>query len=93
MNDEDKTREQLIDELAELRQRLAAVASAPVKRQQAYEEFQKGEERFRSLIEHSYDAVVLVDATGTFTYVSPSTYRVLVHNQETFSGITRCGSC
>ena len=81
MNDEDKTREQLIDELAELRQRLTAVASAPVKRQQAYEEFQKGEERFRSLIEHSYDAVVLVDATGTFTYVSPSTYRVLSTNR------------
>lgn len=41
-------------------------------RRNAEEQLQAREERFRSLIEQSYDAVVLVDVHGTFLYVSPS---------------------
>ena len=77
MNDQDKTREQLIEELAELRQRLASVESAADRHRQLKKPFQDSEGRFHSIIQHSYDAVVLVDSSGTFTYTSPSTFRVL----------------
>jgi hypothetical protein len=50
MNDQDKSREQLIEELAELRQRLATVEPAPDWRRQLEEALNQREERFRSLI-------------------------------------------
>src|SRR5918992_482054 len=86
MNDQDKTREQLIEELAELRQRLASVESAADRHRQLKKPFQDSEERFHSIIQHSYDAVVLVDSSGTFTYTSPSTFRVLGYRAKELLG-------
>jgi PAS domain S-box-containing protein len=40
------------------------------------------EERFRKLIEHSEDAILLVDATGAVTYQSPSAERVFGYSEE-----------
>jgi two-component system, sensor histidine kinase and response regulator len=40
------------------------------------------EERFRKLIEHSADAILLVDATGAVTYQSPSAERVFGYSEE-----------
>jgi PAS domain-containing protein len=86
MNDQDKSREQLIEELAELRQRLATVEPAPDWRRQLEEALNQREERFRSLIEHSYGAIVLIDASGNFTYTSPSIHRILGYQAEELLG-------
>src|SRR5207245_1311451 len=40
---------------------------------------QRSEERFRALIEHSADAIVLLDPIGTVQYASPSITRLLGH--------------
>jgi PAS domain S-box-containing protein len=50
------------------------------------EALNQSEERFRSLIEHSYGAVVLIDANGTFTYVGPSIRRVLGYETHELLG-------
>jgi PAS domain S-box-containing protein len=41
------------------------------------QELRKSEERFRSLVEKSADATVLVSAEGALVYVSPSTSKIL----------------
>ncbi len=46
-------------------------------RKRAEEEILRRETRFRVLIENSADGVVLVDATGHFTYFSPTALRIL----------------
>ncbi len=44
------------------------------------------EKRFRSLIEHSSDAIALVEPSGRVCYASPSTQRVLGYAAERFVG-------
>jgi PAS domain S-box-containing protein len=47
--------------------------------QAALDARQRSEERFRALIEHSADAIVLLDPIGTVQYASPSITRLLGH--------------
>lgn len=60
MNDQDKSREQLIEELAELRR----FASADQARHR--------EDAFRSLASHSADCILVIGPDGRIEYVSPS---------------------
>src|ERR1035441_3101689 len=47
-------------------------------RQRALEEgLQRSEKRFRALIEHSFDAICLLDAQAVMLYASPSAERIL----------------
>lgn len=46
------------------------------------------EERFRALIENSFDAVVLVDAFSNILYASPSVKRILGYGPEEMQGKT-----
>lgn len=48
---------------------------------------QESEERFRTLIENSADAVALVDKNGKFTYVSSSVKRVLGYSSRELIGM------
>ena len=57
MKDQDKTKGQLIDELAELRQRVAELEAAKTEWVQVEETLRESELRFRSLIEQTTDAV------------------------------------
>jgi PAS domain S-box-containing protein len=47
---------------------------------------QESEERFRKLIENSWDALVLLDLSGTIIYASHSTQRVVGYAKEEFVG-------
>jgi len=75
MKDEDKTKEQLITELAELRQRAEGA-------------LRESEERFRSLVESTSDWVWEVDINGVYTYASPKVRDILGYEQEEVIGIT-----
>ena len=52
----------------------------------AYEALRASEARFRAVIEHTTDVIVLVDAEGTLTYVSPSVADVLGYEPEALVG-------
>lgn len=52
MKDEDKTKEQLIDELLELRQRIAELEKSETKRKEAAEALRDSDEKYRTLVEN-----------------------------------------
>jgi len=53
---------------------------------QTQQELAARERRFRALIENSSDGIVLLDATGVYTYASPATTRLLGYAVEELVG-------
>lgn len=84
MNDRDKTRDRLLEELAELRRRVSRRESAEPGRRgvekalresreqyrKLYEKAKKEEELFRSLLNSSPDAIVIYDMDGRVRYLN-----------------------
>ena len=68
MGDEDKAREQLIDELVELRKRIAQLEASDVERKKAMAE---NEEKYRTIVENTFDVIYTCSSDGTITYLSP----------------------
>ncbi|MBN2297215.1 MAG: PAS domain S-box protein, partial [Deltaproteobacteria bacterium] len=57
-------------------------------RKRAEEALKKSEDRFRSLIQNSYDMIVILDETGSFIYETPSVQRVLGYESGYLIGKT-----
>jgi two-component system NtrC family sensor kinase len=64
MKDQRKTKAQLIEELAELRQRVAELEAPETEHERAQEALQESEERYRTLFEQSRDAVNITTRDG-----------------------------
>jgi PAS domain S-box-containing protein len=76
MNDEEKRREELIDELAEIRQRMAELNKSAIQNKLAEGELIKSEERYRSLVELSPDMIAL-HSRGKYVYMNPAGIKLL----------------
>ncbi len=79
MKDEDKTRDQLIDELVELRRRGAELEASEVEHKQAAEALRESEEKFRTFVEKANDIVYSLTLDGMFMYASPNWTEILGH--------------
>jgi len=66
-----------LSRLAHAVERELEAARNRVRQRGLEEEIQKSNRLFRALIEHSFDAVCLVNAEGIFQYLSPSAERIL----------------
>jgi PAS domain S-box-containing protein len=66
--------------------RLDGVVTDITEHKQAEEALRASEERFRTLVEKSADAIALVDSQANIIYASPSTQRVLGFTAEEFVG-------
>jgi len=86
MKDQDKTKEQLIQELAELRQRVAELEAADTERKWAEEALRESEERFQQVAEHAQEWIWEVDAHGSYTYSSPIVEEILGYKPEEVVG-------
>lgn len=65
---------------------MLAVCAALLERREARHGLESSEKRFRSLIEKSFDAFVLIDATSRISYASPSVERLLGYKADELVG-------
>lgn len=70
MDDQDKTKEQLIDEAAGLRRKIAELEALEAARMKAEESLQKSEGKFRSLVDSTDDSIYLVDRHCRYLYIN-----------------------
>src|SRR5512141_2599511 len=70
MKDEDKTKEQLIEELAALRRQVMELKTFESEQKRAAEMLQESEEKYRSLVESTEDSIYLVDRKCTFLFMN-----------------------
>jgi PAS domain S-box-containing protein len=87
MNDERKTKAQLIAELAGARQRVIELEAAEADRRQLDAALQVSETRYRRLFETAQDGILLLDAaTGQITDVNPFLVTMLGYSHAEFVG-------
>lgn len=87
MNDGKKTREQLVEEVAELRKRIAALERAGLNHTKTDAALQENELRYRRLFETAPDGIVLLSAeTGTIIDVNPSFLAMSGHGPDELLG-------
>ena len=86
MKDKDKTKEQLINELVELRQRVAELRAADAERMWVEGALRESEERFQQVAENAQEWIWEVDTHGLYTYASPIVEKILGYKPEEVVG-------
>lgn len=82
MKDDRKTKKQLIEEVEQIRQRLAEMEAAQAQQVPAGEGLGPSEEQYRLLAENVSDVIWTMDMRRRFTYVSPSVSRTLGYSVD-----------
>lgn len=85
MKDKYKTKEQLINELAEMRRRIAELEKSETEHKQAEEVLRESENKFRSLAEKSLVGIYLIQ-DGIFRYVNPKLAEIFGYRVEELIG-------
>jgi PAS domain-containing protein len=88
MNAPMQTRQDLLDEIAALRQRVQDLEQSELTRKQTEETRAQSDERFRSLVEATSDWIWEVDRHGLYTYASPKIKDLLGYEPEEVIGKT-----
>jgi len=85
MKDKYKTKEQLINELAEMRRRIAELEKSETEHKQVEEALRESENKFRSLAEKSLVGIYLIQ-DGIFKYVNPKLAEIFGYRVEELIG-------
>ena len=86
MQDQRKTKAQLIEDLQALRARVGAQESSFDARDAARQGVTPGEQLFRTMVETANDIIYTILPDGTFTYVSPNWKNLLGHEPSEVTG-------
>lgn len=86
MKDQEKTKEQLLSDLKEMRQRIAELEKTEIKRKEVEKALQQSEERFRQVAESSGDFIWEVDVNGLYTYANPVVEEILGYKPDELIG-------
>ena len=70
MNGQDKSKQDIIDELEEMRRRVAALEGIDADRKRAEEALRQSEGRYRALAEFARDIIFILDRQGTLLYAN-----------------------
>src|SRR5262245_21442010 len=70
MGNSQKTKAQLLAEIEELQRQVTGLQNLAITHQRAEDARRESEERYRTLVEHTYDFVVEASIDGRFLYVS-----------------------
>ena len=71
-----------------LKERAAEMREAASRVRDEADERRQAEERFRVLVEHSSDIILIVDAEARVTYCSPSVERLIGYSQDEVTGLS-----
>ncbi|MGB6607153.1 MAG: PAS domain S-box protein [Atribacterota bacterium] len=71
MEDNEKTEEQLINEIAKLRQQITELKESEIKRKKAEEDLRKNQQEFASLFKNNPEALVYTDEKGNILDMNP----------------------
>jgi PAS domain S-box-containing protein len=82
MKDEDKTREQLINELAELRLRMAELEAIETERQGTEDALRESEARYKALFDRSLYYIYVHDFEGRFVDANEAALNLLGYRRE-----------
>jgi PAS domain S-box-containing protein len=82
MENQDKTKEQLMNELAELRQRVAELEAKDTRCKRAEEALKESEQHYRQLFEGIGDAVMVYSSQGRFLDCNEATLKRLGYRRE-----------
>ncbi len=77
MADKDKTKEQLIIELVELRKRIAELEKSETRRNQTEEALREAEARYRGIFENAVEGIFQTTPDGHFLAINPALSRML----------------
>jgi len=86
MKDKDKTKEQLINELTELRQRVTELEALEAERQRAEEALRESETRYRVIVEDQTELICRFLPDGTLTFVNDAYCRYFGKDCEDLIG-------
>lgn len=86
MRDEAKPKRRLIEELQELRRRIAELEGAAAESARTHQSLRDSEERWRAMIENAFDGISIVSPEGITLYTSPCAYRLMGVTPEEVTG-------
>jgi diguanylate cyclase (GGDEF)-like protein/PAS domain S-box-containing protein len=82
MKDKEKTKEQLIDELAKLRQKITELQKSEIKHQQIEETLGKDEEKYRILVELAADGFLIETVEGRILGCNTAVAKIYGYSKE-----------
>jgi len=86
MKDQEKSKEQLLDELTQMSQRIAQLEESETRRKEVETALQESEQRFRQVAETSGEFIWEVDINGLYTYANPVVEEILGYKPEEIVG-------
>ena len=86
MKDGNKTKEQLLNELLELRQRITKLQQVEIEHKGVEEALRESEERYRNIVESQMELVCRFLLDGTLTFVNEAICRLLGQKREEVIG-------
>ncbi|HIE26267.1 TPA: PAS domain S-box protein [Candidatus Poribacteria bacterium] len=86
MKDEDKTKEQLIIDLSEMRQRIAELETLEKKRKTVEEELRQSENQYRTIFENTGTAIGILEEDTTISLVNTEFERLFGYSKEECEG-------
>ena len=88
MRGEEKSREQLVEHLEELRRQVAKLERLEAEHQQTEEALRESEERYRRMIETASEGIWVIDANHETTFVNARMANMLGHTVDEMVGIS-----
>jgi PAS domain S-box-containing protein len=87
VDDKEKTKEQLINEIIELRKRVKELEGLGPKYKEAEQSAVESEKKYHRLINNIPDTIVEIDTEGNFSYISPQVFNKSGFTPEEMLGI------
>ncbi len=86
MEDKEKTKKQLINELVKLRQQITKLQKSEIKHQQTEETLSENEEKYRILVEMATDGILIETVEGRILECNTAAVKMFGYTKEEIIG-------